>query len=327
MGAKIQEQEKPDCFGMFDTDEEPCRACGAASGCSDETLRREAKGAEALGDSLDAEGGDEIADALDELEAEVTETEKAEAVDAEDIAEAEAVEAEAVEEEEPEPTPEPKVEERDSVLSADDAELLADDDNARELEAAVGTTLKDEMRIIKKLRRNLEINGYEIGVRLSRIKDQELYKEGGVHKNFSAFCKKAVEFTRAQAYNLIGIATNFTPEDVANIGNTKLRLVLRLPEPADGKLYRDEYAEVFNGIESATTRDLEKAIKALREARGLVDKRNKRQKNTVAIGDLNGVNGTVKLEDGTAVILTGKGISVRITLTGKDKVKYTFERE
>jgi hypothetical protein len=125
----------------------------------------------------------------------------------------------------------------------------------------------------------------------------------------------------------MNVAANFTPEDVANIGNTKLRLVLRLPEPAGGKLYRDEYAELFNGIESATTRDLEKAIKALREARGLVDKRNKRQKNNVSIGDLNGINGTVKLEDGAAIILTGKGVAVRITMDGKNKVKYVFERE
>jgi hypothetical protein len=111
--------ETPDCFGMFDPEEEPCRQCGAAAGCSDETLRREAEGAEAFGDSLDAEGGDEISDALDELEAEVTDTEEA----VED--ESEAVEADVIEEEEEqEPTTEPKAEpeERDSVLSDDDAE-------------------------------------------------------------------------------------------------------------------------------------------------------------------------------------------------------------
>jgi hypothetical protein len=59
------------------------------------------------------------------------------------------------------------------------------------LEAATEvTTLKAEMKIITKLKKNIGMNGYEIGIRLNKIHDQELYKEGGVYKNFSAFARK-----------------------------------------------------------------------------------------------------------------------------------------
>jgi hypothetical protein len=217
-----------------------------------------------VGGELETEGDDELTDAdLDALDESLETTE--------DVAVA----------------PEPKATDDDVDEGVEFATPL---DRRVYVAATEAIGLSKEIDKIAELKKDIATNAYEVGVRLNKIDAHSLWNEEGKFKNFTAFLK-SLDFSKQQAYNLINVAQRFTASDVANIGTTKLRVILTLPEPPEGTTYAEAYPEAWRTGESDTLVALKSAVKAINEGLGRVDTRGKRATTNIKLVDLVGVTG------------------------------------
>jgi len=69
-------------------------------------------------------------------------------------------------------------------------------------------------------------DAWSIGVHLTRIRSEELWRAGG-YESFTDFLTRGIDCSRASAYRYLRIAEHFNAEIAGRYGIDKLRLVLR----------------------------------------------------------------------------------------------------
>lgn len=84
---------------------------------------------------------------------------------------------------------------------------------------------------IEKCKRDVARNGYEMGVALKRIQDEELWKVEGYY-NFTKFLT-SLEISRPFAYNLIALVENYTFAEFEESGYSRLKLSASNPVDED----------------------------------------------------------------------------------------------
>jgi hypothetical protein len=98
---------------------------------------------------------------------------------------------------------------------------------------------------VQRLNREAVDKVYELAVEIGRLHDEKLYLQrrstdgAPLYKSFTAFCEAELPFTREHAYRLIEIAHNFTSSEVRDLGTSRLRLLVQVPENLREELKKD----------------------------------------------------------------------------------------
>lgn len=121
--------------------------------------------------------------------------------------------------------------------------------------------LKKAVDRIKTLARELAINAWDIGRELKTVHSTEAWKARG-YKNFQTWVREEIGMSSMAAWNLIQAAQEFTRDQVAEIGHTKLALISRLPEK------KDREALMKKARSGAKAKDLALEVSKRRQARG-----------------------------------------------------------
>ena len=93
------------------------------------------------------------------------------------------------------------------------------------------------------LRKQFGVTGYDIAVVVKQLHDTEAWKlrtksEKGdrAFQTFPQFVQAELEISRSHAYYLVGVASKYTREEVAEVGASKLRWLMRLDGEAHTRL-------------------------------------------------------------------------------------------
>lgn len=100
---------------------------------------------------------------------------------------------------------------------------------------AIDELRKSEARI-REMQASVLVSSYEMGVELRRVYDRQLWKARGKFKSFREWCTMEMGFTTTWAQQLMKVSRDFSPEQVARVGASKLALLGSLPPSERGPL-------------------------------------------------------------------------------------------
>lgn len=96
----------------------------------------------------------------------------------------------------------------------------------RSLASGERATLDQLTRELVELKGQAGKNLYDMGTRLARVREEELWRAGG-HASFEEYIERAVDISRSTAYKLVRVATEFNRVIAERYGVEKLDLGLR----------------------------------------------------------------------------------------------------
>ena len=107
---------------------------------------------------------------------------------------------------------------------------------------------------------------WDLGAKLKDVHEKQLWKlrmgaDGKpVYRTFESFCLAEIKMSGTACYNMIDVVAKFSPEQIKEIGHTKLVLALRAPE--------EDRAEILKTAKEKSTRELQSKVKKLRAQKG-----------------------------------------------------------
>jgi hypothetical protein len=127
--------------------------------------------------------------------------------------------------------------------------------------------LDQAVKDVIKLKTGAVTSVLELGHKILEINTKQLWKlrvddEGKArYTGFDAFCHNELNLSPSYAYTLMNQAKDFSPEDIARLGRSKIALILKAP-PEDRKAVQEKAEK------GAPVRELSKEVKKLREEKG-----------------------------------------------------------
>lgn len=123
--------------------------------------------------------------------------------------------------------PRKKTGKKEAKPAAEETAIERTPDMDKKLESHVAT--------INKLRSNIAVNAYDIGIELNEIRDNSLW-EGMGYKSFFVFCAQELDFSRSGAYKYMVCAREFDRETFLTVGVKKGELIASAPDQHKKKL-------------------------------------------------------------------------------------------
>lgn len=122
------------------------------------------------------------------------------------------------------------------------SKVLAEEELPKALAKYTAKDLDGQVKEILTVKTNAAVCMWELGGLILKNYKSEMWKlrrnedNSARYRNVNAFWLEELGFSHTYCYQLMDVATNFTKQDVKQVGTTKLALILRAPEAARKKI-------------------------------------------------------------------------------------------
>lgn len=203
--VKVKDDDLADCTDCGEsspaTDEyEACPFCGTDGVVDPEEADRQTHTAEQAAKS-DEEGGEEAPAEEEEAEGEEEETD------------------------EEKPKRKAKAKKGKALAKPKGPPTVKDEAKLAKMKGALDDTIKE----IRTLQKDMLGNGYELGRKLIKVFEGELWKARGKFRSFKEWCHAEAGFTPQMARNYMAASKEYERDDYLKLGVSKLAIIARLP--------------------------------------------------------------------------------------------------